>query len=292
MSQPLDSSSRAAGIPIGIRAHLAHAALQVLAQDAGVDILHIKGPAVHPRIGRALTHSTDADVLVRPEQVKLYVKALLDHGWRHNTSFETGSAFEHAATFFHPTWGYVDLHRRYPGITAPKAFNNLWARRIHQMLGGVRCATPALIDQRLILLLHVARNSSGTSDPDYALVWATLDECAQADLRRRARELGAQVGLAAALGELDQYRQDPTHDLWMMFSTGEGGRLDEWKARFKAANGPLAKARIVGRALLVNTDHLTMRLGHEPTPAEVRQEYVERYRAALREGMDKVKRKL
>ena len=37
----------------------------------------------------------------------------------------------------------------------------------------------------------------------------------------------------------------------MMFSTGEGGRLDEWKARFKAANGPLAKARIVGRALLV-----------------------------------------
>ena len=105
MSQPLDSSSRAAGIPIGIRAHLAHAALQVLAQDAGVDILHIKGPAVHPSIGRALTHSTDADVLVRPEQVKLYVKALLDHGWRHNTSFETGSAFEHAATFFHPTWG-------------------------------------------------------------------------------------------------------------------------------------------------------------------------------------------
>ena len=160
------------------------------------------------------------------------------------------------------------------------------------MLGGVRCATPALIDQRLILLLHVARTSSGTSDPDYALVWATLDECAQADLRRRARELGAQVGLAAALGELDQYRQDPTHDLWMMFSTGEGGRLDEWKARFKAANGPLAKARIVGRALLVNTDHLTMRLGHEPTPAEVRQEYMERYRAALREGMDKVKRKL
>ena len=39
-------------VPLPVRVELAHAAVQVLADRAGVDVLHIKGPAVHPGLRR------------------------------------------------------------------------------------------------------------------------------------------------------------------------------------------------------------------------------------------------
>ncbi|MDU0348877.1 nucleotidyltransferase family protein [Actinomyces sp. MRS3W] len=275
------SATPQAEVPVGVRVQLAHAALQTLAADAGVDLLHIKGPAVDPSIGRPLHSSTDADVLVRPDHVARYLDVLTAHGWQHVTSFATGSAFEHAATFYHPAWGYTDVHRTFPGLTRGDAFAVLWRDRGRRLIAGVSCPVPDLVAQRLLLLLHVARNGAGHQDPDYRRAWTAVTEADRRNIRLLARQLGAQVGLAAALGELDAYRDDPSHDLWVVFSSRDASRLDEWRARLKAAPGPAAKARILARSLLVNTDHLAMRVGRRPTRAEIIAEFFGRIREAL-----------
>ena len=121
----------------------AHAVAQSLADDHGLDVLHIKGPAVDERLA-AITpdsweedqrsavgkrRSTDADVLVRPEQTKRLIDVMVDHGWELRYGFNDGSPFAHAATLEHSLFGYVDLHRRFPGLEVPPqvAFERLWS---------------------------------------------------------------------------------------------------------------------------------------------------------------------
>ena len=111
---------------VGIR--FTHASLQVLADDHGIDLLHIKGPAVDdsllevqpgdasPRGGpveRVARQSIDADVLVRPAHVERLLDVMHRHGWTMKYRFEDGSAFEHAATLMHPFLAPVDVHRRF-----------------------------------------------------------------------------------------------------------------------------------------------------------------------------------
>lgn len=270
-------------VPVGLRVHLAHAALQAIAEDAGVDILHVKGPAVDPSLGRPRSRSTDADVIVRPDKVNRFMRALAAHGWSHVTSFETGSAFEHAATLYHSSWGYTDVHRTFPGLTAPRFFDELWADHITAEIAGIPCAVPSLTAQRLILLLHVARNGASEQAPDFVRAWTESDAEERERIRGLAGRLGAEVGLAAALGHLDDYADDPSHDLWAVFSEGHASRLDEWRGRFKAARTPVAKLRILCRSLLVNTDHLAMRLGRRPTRREIAEAFLERIREAAHE---------
>ena len=97
-----------AGVP------LAAATLQVIAEDAGVDILHVKGAAVDPVLlqhevaldplsGEPVTrrvprNSVDADVLVRPSHVKRFFAAMAAHRWTIVYRFEDGSPIEHAST--------------------------------------------------------------------------------------------------------------------------------------------------------------------------------------------------
>ena len=91
-------------VPVALRVHLAHATVQAVAEACGAHLLHIKGPATDPRLrlasgevdeAGALLHapraSTDADVLVRPDQVTRFVRSLTEHGWRVLTTFRTGS---------------------------------------------------------------------------------------------------------------------------------------------------------------------------------------------------------
>ena len=277
-------------VPVGLRTHLAHAALDVIAEDAGVDVLHVKGAAVDPSIGRPLTASTDADVLVRPTQVRPFLDALARHDWEHVTSFASGSAFEHAATFYHPSWGYTDVHRSFPGLTDGAWFDILWRGRTTTPIAGVPCTVPDLTSQRLLLLLHLARNGKGEEDPDYERAWGCLSAQERVGLRAAAHALGADVGLAAALGELDRYTDDPAYDLWRVFSGREHTRLAEWRARLKAAPTVAAKGRILLRAPLVNTDHLAMRLGRRPTRGEVLTEFRHRLVEAARETKAAIRR--
>lgn len=291
--------SKAVPIDTRLRVHLAQATAQYLADQAGVHVLGLKGPAVDASLRPSTTFTTadgfeetraaprassDADVLVRPSHVDAYMRALQQHGWRIVTHFDTGSAFEHAASMWHDKLGYIDVHRRFPGITidAATAFDRLWADHDVKEIAHIACGVPSVDHQRLIMLLHAARGGSrGASDT--ALLWDAASEETRTRTQQLAEQFGAQVALAAATGRLDEYADDPTSDLWRVFALGEEPtRLQEWRARFRAAPTATAKMRIVAKSLMVNTDHLSMKLGRPVTRAEVAAEYVRRpWKAAV-----------
>ncbi|HOB05191.1 MAG TPA: 2-nitropropane dioxygenase [Propionibacteriaceae bacterium] len=273
-------------VPTIVRVHLAHAVVQGVADDCGADILHVKGPAVDPRVSDRRRPSTDADVVVRPAHVKALMAGLAARGWDTRTTFSTGSAFEHAASLWHDQLGWVDVHRFFPGfeLDAAEAFDVLWRDSSPATIAHRPCRVPSLDAQRLLLLVHAARSHRPL---DVEAAWGSNRDATMA----LARVLRAEVALAAATGSLDDYADEPTYQLWRHFSTGGTSRLAEWRARIKAAPTKRAAALLAARALLVNTDHLAMRLGHRPTRREVVDEYGQRIRAAVREGVALVRRR-
>jgi len=274
--------------PIAARVHLAHAVVQKLAEDRGIDLLHLKGPAVLPGLRAEGRQSSDVDVLVRPGHLHRLAGALESVGWEQRTHFATGSVFAHAANWWHDDWGWVDVHVSWPGVTidAERAFDVFARGRVHHSIAHRDCLVPDRTAQRLILVLHSAR-SGGTGDTD--LAWTRAEPGERDDVRALARELGAEVALAAGIGELERHRNDPTYALWHYFLHG-GSRMDEWRARLAAAPTARAKVALLTSALRVNRDHLRMELGRPPTRQEVRERQVLRLRRAGRELSARVRR--
>jgi hypothetical protein len=285
MTAPSDARSA----PIAARVHLAHAVVQKLADDHGVDLLHLKGPAVLPGLRAEGRHSSDVDVLVRPVQLSQLASALDAVGWERRTDFATGSVFAHAANWWHDDWGWVDVHVRWPGVTigADEAFDVLSRDKLQHAIAHWDCPVPGRTAQRLILVLHSAR-SGGTADTEHA--WDRAEPDARRAVRALAAELGAEVALAAGIGELELHRKDPTYLLWRHFVHG-GSRWQEWRARLSAARGPRAKAGLLTSAMRVNRDHLRLELGRPATRREVRARQVLRLRRAAREIYDRVRRR-
>lgn len=262
-------------VPPGVRVALLHGYLQLVTEKHGLDILHLKGAAVHPQLrGNAERLSLDVDVLVRPDHVEPLLAALHDLGWHKVTGFEEGSAFAHATNLRHPL-GLIDLHRCWPGIdlSATAAFEALWAEREQMRIADVLCSVPSLDDQRVVLLLHYAR-SMGHRDEDRRRAWVETDSTTRARVQARAVALHAEVAFAAAIGELEQFRGRREYRLWHYFSGGTEGRWEEWRGRFHAARGVGGKLRVLRALVSVNDDLLTAQLGHEPSPGE----YVTAYR--------------
>lgn len=260
------------------RVKLAHAVVQRVADLAGVDILHIKGYALDPELRYEGRASRDVDVLVRPAQVASLLAALRRSGWQDYASFASGSAFEHSWTLWHETWGFADVHRFFPGITAEPglAFRVLWRDRMTTDLAGFTCQVPGIAAQTLILVLHSApRANRERGRQDLAVAWDEAPPERRDAVRALAAELRAEVGFAAALGGLEDYRDRPEYDLWKVLSEG-GTRIEEWRARVAAAPGLAAKARLVLRAPLVNVEHLEHTLGHRPARWEIAREFVAR----------------
>ena len=271
-------------VPTPVRVELAHAAVQRLAEEVGVDVLHIKGPAVHPGLRTRVSTGSDVDVIVRPDAVERLMAALDGHGWAVETTFETGGAFAHAANLYHPSWGLLDVHRHYPGMDRDPArsFAALWRDRMSLDLGHVACPVPDPLAQSLVLLLHSARSGHvGPEHPDVAPNWTDRTPEEREAIRTLAAETGATVALAAATGTLEQFAGTPEAALWEVFAHG-GDRLDEWGARLRAARGPRAKAAVAVRALAVNRYYLGQRLGHPPSRGEVVTEFFRRFGAAGR----------
>lgn len=280
-------------IPAGPRLALTHAVLQYIADSEGARVLHVKGPALdesllQERDGVRLPRmSTDADVLVEPRHARRLMQRLQREGWRRVASFETGSPFGHAATVWHDKLGYADVHRHFPGMEIPaaKAFDKLWHGRHAIELGRRLCWVPGVEHQRLILLLHAAR-SSGPHHRDIGPAWRSADDTTRARMRVLAAEFHAELPLAAAIGELDQFKNDRRHQLWEQFSSSTPhSRSSEWWARIKAARTPGDAVRLAARSLLVNTDHMAMELGRRPTRKEVWDAWTSRFRRAVDENV-------
>ena len=278
----------AASVPLEVRIGFAHACLQWIADRNGVDLLHVKGAALEPTLVPGRGYS-DADVLARPEHVGVLLDELSRHGWELINSFAYGSSFEHSATLRHSDFGLLDLHRIYPGAgpTPGSAFDALWAERTTSVLGGVECTVPSRDAQALLLLLHAAR---GGGDPkgahDIESVWTSADDDQRARILEWVDRLDAGLAFSVITGTLDDHRDDPAYDLWRVASRG-GTRLEEWRARVRAARGLRATVAVAARSVLVNVEHLTLVRGRPVTRREVVTEFFGRPARGLREHLAK-----
>ena len=278
---------------VGIR--FSHAAVQALAEDAGVDLLHIKGPAVDeqllgceqvedPETGRLSLQavprpSIDADVLVRPSHLGALTEAMRGHGWSIAFHFEDGSPFEHASTMRHTALAPVDVHRTFPGIgiDPETAFERLWIERHTVLIAGYPCAVPSLTGQRLVLLLHAARGPVA-GHQDVRRSWTDGTEADRSAVEQLARDLRAEVALAAATGRLDQFRMSREHDLWSALSSGDRSPVKVWAARVRAEPTRRAAVRTAVRLVLPKPGRLEESLGRRATRGEIAAAYMARAR--------------
>lgn len=269
-----------AGVP------LASATLQVIAEDAGVDLLHIKGAAVDPTLlqqaeiidpdsGLAAIRpvprsSVDADVLVRPSHVERLFAAMRGHRWTMVYRFEDGSAFEHASTWIRPGVCHADIHRSFPGIglSPEAAFDVLWNERQPMTIAGQTCQVPGIPAQRLILILHAIRGGE-LGSPDIRRAWweATPDE--RDAVQAVTSRLRADVALAAATGRLEEHRAAREYMLWKALSSGDTSRTTLWLARVKAQANPFKAIRTAFHLIAPKEGRLERDLGHRPGPVEV-----------------------
>ena len=256
------------GIPSGVRVRLARPAIQLIADEVGVDLLHIKGDAVDSALRAIVQPGTDVDALVRPSQVVPLDAGLRAHGWRLYSTFRYGSPFAHAQTYLHPTWGYFDLHRSFPGIRREpaQAFELLWELRGTLDMPGARGSVPAREAQAVLLVLNDARNRVRVPDP--VSRWIEAGGVDRAGVSAWVDRLEARVAFAAATGDLERYRDERDYPLWRVTTQG-GTRLAEWRARIRAAPTLVDAIRIAALAPLVNVEQLAHRLGRPPTRREI-----------------------
>lgn len=278
-------------IPVPLRVHLAHATVQAVAEQCGADVLHVKGPAALG-IRDLERHSTDADLLVRPSHLVRLAAGLRAAGWEAVTGLPTGGLVEHSTNWYHGELGQLDLHIRFPGIRIPaeEAFDELWVERSQVEIAHLPCTVPSQTAHRLILLLHAARDLSQYHD-EVASVWGRASSEEQTRLRWLARRLDAEVPLAAALGELDDFRDRPDYRLWRLYADGEttttgiGRVLAE--AQAAPSRGVTSTARILAYAWYIATHmrrRLRIQLGRDPSTREVLDGYLLFLRRALRRG--------
>ena len=277
------SSESQVNVPLSVRLRFGHAAIQHLADEIGADLLHIKGLAVEPELRPDSHRGSDVDVLVRPEHVHRLDRAMRTRGWRLYSTFEYGSPFGHAQTYLHDAWGYVDIHRSFPGIRLPppRAFERLWVERRTAVIAGVGCPVPSVPAQALLLILNAARSRADRND--IAVAWDGAPEEQRGRIQVLVTELDAPVAFAAAVGGLERYRDERDFRLWKVVSEG-GSRSEEWWARVRAEPTTLGALRVIARAPLVNVDHLAHRLGRRPTRLEIAGEFLARPVRAVAEA--------
>ena len=269
-----------------------HAVAQKLAEDNGIDLLHIKGPALDPSLrrmaavyGSATRQSVDADVLVRPSHVGTLADALRANGWHRHFDFADGSAFGHAATWGRDRIGFLDVHRFFPGIELDpeEAFDRLWRARSTLPIAGIPCTVPDLVAQRLIMILHAARGRGGTrSASDIQIAWTDASSSDREDVEALADALHARVALYAGTGRLDQLSGENTYQLWRELQEPSGGLFALWWARVKAEPDLRSRVRKGAQLAVPNTRRMETWLGRPPTWREAAAAYRARARMAVR----------
>ncbi|MRX43690.1 nucleotidyltransferase family protein [Agromyces kandeliae] len=272
-------------VPLPVRLRFGHAAVQQVANTAGLDVLHIKGVAVDPELRPTGYAGSDVDVLVRPAHVAAIDRALRAGGWTLYSTFEHGSPFGHAQTYLHESWGYLDIHRYFPGIRLEpeRAFELLWEDLHRIELAGTSCRVPSPAAQAVILVLNAARSAKGDR-ADVLTVWSDADDERREEITELVGRLHAEVAFAAAAGGLERFRDDREYPLWKVVSEG-GSRAAEWWARIRAAPSARDRLRLVARAPRVNVEHLAHRLGRTPSRWDIAVEFLRRPLSGVGEGV-------
>lgn len=270
-------------IPLDVRLRFSRAAVEVIARGAGVRLLHIKGDTIDASIRAQRRVGSDVDVLVHPAMAGTMHERLVEHGWSVYSTFLDGSPFGHAQTYHHPDWGFLDLHRRFPGIRIGEktAFELLWTGHGRYDAAGVSCAVPSVDWQAVLFMLNAARGRDRRRAEARDFWQAQPDD----ERRRRlelVRSLRAEVAFDVTMGELERHRSSREYLLWRSISR-RGDRSAEWWGRIIAARTPLEAVRTSLRAPFPNRSKLAHELGREPTLRDIAAATKRRLQTGVRE---------
>jgi len=259
------------------RIELSHPRITHILASTSIRGLHVKGYAVEAGVYPKHRSSSDVDLLVHPADAERAVAALKEHGWAQVTTFAKGSLFEHAATLWHDYLGYVDVHRLFPGLGPDPAttFERLWAEHTVRIIAGHPAPVPSLRHQRLVVLVHAARDA-GRGHADVEHLGRVLSEDEWAALRTEAHSLGAEAAWSVATAEAPS-RAANDHDLRLFTALHhrETG-FDLFRTRWGAARSARERAALVLHTIPVNKAHLQMRLGRPITRKDILREQVGR----------------
>lgn len=208
-------------VPVTLRVHLAYATVHAIEDEVAADILHIKGQAVDPSLRPEGRAGVDADVLVRPAHLNRFLAGLNTHGWQQVKPLRASGLVQHSANWYQGELGQMDVYVRVPGIqVAPaQAFEVLWQDRAVRQIAGRPCIVPGRAAQRLILLLHSARDLRGYA-PEVRIAWDQATQPERDRVMALAKELRAELALAAATGRLEESLDRPEYGLWRLYVDG------------------------------------------------------------------------
>jgi Uncharacterised nucleotidyltransferase len=179
---------------------LAHALLERVAEQEGVRVLFVKGPAAAEQGLRAARTSVDVDAMVDPAQHHRLAERLGRLGWVDDHPYTSPTVLPmHSTTHRHAAWPCeLDIHDRFPGFFADRqdVFERLWARRQHVVVAARRLPCPDDAGHALVLALHALRDPHAPGKAaeleDLAeRVGATSDAASLRDLADLAHALGA-----------------------------------------------------------------------------------------------------
>lgn len=274
-------------LPMEVRIRFAHAKISHVLDHAGIRALHHKGHTAPEGTYVTGRTSTDADVLVPPDEAARAVEALQARGWDLVTSYRDGSIFQHAASLWHTHLGYADIHQLIPGTgpTPEVVFERLWSQRSTADMGGQPCTVPGRLDHVALIVVHAARDTS-RGRRDTAHLRSSLSPQEWAEVRARALELRAAAPWVVATGE-SAPASEAEVALWRALRDG-ADRDVLLRARIRAAESFRERASIALGTLVPNRGHLRMHLEREPRLAD----YLADYRTRLTAAVDGVRRGL
>lgn len=184
---------------------LVYALLAEVARQNAIEIVFIKGPALHAQGLRAREHSGDVDCWVRPGNEVRLAEAMVAWGWTPLYSAFLGTGVPHSLTLQPAEWGCaIDVHSRFPGmaISPEVAFEYVQARSEFRAYAGVRVRTPSRSEHAVITALHELRPTHGRQpNPVQAANARHALEAAGHDTIRSANDLGAGYVLRQVLRE-------------------------------------------------------------------------------------------
>ncbi|MCU6479901.1 nucleotidyltransferase family protein [Arthrobacter sp. A2-55] len=215
---------------------LTHALLAYLASENGIRVLFVKGPGVVLQGLREGHQSTDADVLIEPQNFDRFLILIESRGWLRRPTDPDGGRFpSHSVTYYHPQWpNDIDAHKSFPGFEADPAtaFDVFWASHTTVPMANRDIPVPSVEASRLILAVHSLRSDWRPREQREYDFLLGLEVSDQKGFLSICTEVGALAAtrpfIAAKFGDdvISEW-PDPSPD-WLFRLSAKTGGLGRW----------------------------------------------------------------
>lgn len=256
-------------LPLPDRVRLGHTAVDHIARNSGIRILHFKGPLAAELFPERPAGMGDVDIFVDPARAVELAVELERQGWISEGAISYPLS-NHALVLtevdsFHCTF---DLHVRYPGIriSDEDAFELLWSSKMSATLCNRTLLVPSRSTHALLLLLESTRNYADHPQRQGRKISGVLNSLSTEEwenLREIARRTGAASALAATVPQIAGTQAatpsmdsplSPASPVWKA-RVAETTGLSVWLARILDEPRWTRRSQIALMALLPQPEH-------------------------------------